>query len=664
MKKQLLNAATVLVFILIAGSFQQLHGQAGVSWLNTWGGDRDETGRNLAVDAAGNVYATGDFSDSVYFIKGSDTTVLKAQGDYDVYITKHDAAGNFLWVKGIGGELATTNSVGISVDGAGNVYIAGYFNTDTIDADPGPLTYKLSPEDGLATFVVKLDAAGNFIWAKSFSSAWSLVWGFAMTADRSGNIYTTGLFMGYVDFDPGQGITDTAFITSNGIDIFVTKLDSAGNFIFARSFAGDGNGSLSAGTAITTDTSGNILTTGLFSTKFDFNPDPADADTFFLAPSGSNPAVFITKLTPNGDFIWAKSMEGDASLTVNGIQSDQAGNLYLTGTFEGTADFDPDTAAADTFFMSVHNIPDGSDAFILKLAPSGNFVWANHMGGKNRTQSNSIALDPSGNIFITGTYADSVDFDPGAGKTVLVSEDNYVSYEPSADIFVSKYDNNGAFLWAKGFNGDGEDIQSCLAIGPSDHIYVLGTFVWLISYDSATGPVEAKGGSDVVLFKLDQDICHFTAINTNVYQSGDTLRAGAEGAGYTWIDCDKQNSAVPGANSRTFIPVLEGNYAVVVTVNNCRDTSDCHPVRPNGITDAGGAAQIRVYPNPASGTVYIHAPYPVNIVLTDMRGTEISRQENAASVDVSGLAGGVYFLQIRNENNELIRLEKVVTVNN
>jgi len=140
---------------------------------------------------------------------------------------------------------------------------------------------------------------------------------------------------------------------------------------------------------------------------------------------------------------WAKQMGSSDSNYSTAITVDNMGNVYTTGTFQGTIDFDPGPGVFNLTSIDVYN---GGDIFIQKLDASGNFIWAKKMGGVAWDKSNSIAVDNFGNVYTTGAFIATVDFDPGPGTLNLVS----VSFD---DIFIQKLDASGNLLWVKQMGG-------------------------------------------------------------------------------------------------------------------------------------------------------------------------------------------------------------------
>src|SRR5690606_24605764 len=117
----------------------------------------------------------------------------------------------------------------------------------------------------------------------------------------------------------------------------------------------------------------------------------------------------------SGGFIWAKQAGGSLDDTGSSIAVDTSGNVYVTGNFMGTADFDPG--------VGVFNMTSAGDrdVFIFKLDELGNFVWAKQIGGINRDWGISIAVDASGNVYTAGEFRETIDFDSDTGTSSLVS---------------------------------------------------------------------------------------------------------------------------------------------------------------------------------------------------------------------------------------------------
>jgi hypothetical protein len=245
-------------------------------WARNMGGTLKDIGSSIAVDDAGNVYTAGAFNGTADFDPGPGTFNLTAAGDYDVFISKLNASGNFIWAKRMGGSNRD-EGYSIKVDGSGNVYTTGYVD-GTIDYDPKEVT-NYWPSWRADIFIAKLDASGNFSWVKNIGGSSGDI-GFSLALDAARNVYATGFFQKIVDFDPGPGITNLTAplgkIRNDSIsgfpEIFISKLDTAGNLIWAKNIGGSLE---DYGTSIVVDSSGYIHMTGYFRGTADFDPSPA-----------------------------------------------------------------------------------------------------------------------------------------------------------------------------------------------------------------------------------------------------------------------------------------------------------------------------------------------------------------------------------------------------
>ena len=184
--------------------------------------------------------------------------------------------------------------------------------------DPGSGTFNLNESGSADIFISKIDANGNFVWAKQLSSP-GLDESWDITTDDAGDIFITGHFRGSVDFDPSSA--GSHILVSNGsIDIFVLKLDTHGNFIWAKSFGGT---DFDFSETIDVDADGNIILSGLL-TNGPVDLDPGVGDFSVAAFYDS----FILKLDDTGDFVWAKLFTGADIVQVIDICTDELGNIF------------------------------------------------------------------------------------------------------------------------------------------------------------------------------------------------------------------------------------------------------------------------------------------------------------------------------------------------
>ncbi len=378
-------------------------------------------GNAIKIDNSGNVYVTGTFLGTVDFDPGSSTYTMTASNDFhdaflhdDIFILKLDSLGNFIWADQFTGPY-DDSSTGITTDAFGNIYVTGGFD-NTVDFDPGPAVYNLTAIGDI--FVAKLSPSGNLLWVKQMGGAQSET-SRSIALDPLGNVYTCGNFSGISDFDPG--ITTFTLSALGSMDGFVSKLDNNGNFVFAKSFVGSGFAT-NYGLSITVDAIGNSITSGRLANTCNYDPGVSN---YTLSNYGGSD-IFIMKLDPVGNFVWVKQMGGIDDDNLMSTALDASGNIYSTGYFQGSADFDP---SLGIYILTTSTLLYNS--FVSKLDASGNFVWAKQFKCRNLCESNSIAIDNNSNIYTTGYFKDTCNFDPNGGSFNLISKGQ-------SDVFIHK----------------------------------------------------------------------------------------------------------------------------------------------------------------------------------------------------------------------------------
>ena len=534
------------------------------------------------------------------------------------------------WVRNTGG---TNNEYGsaVAVDNNGNVYIAGAFE-GTVDFDPGSGTYNLSAAGNDDIFIQKLDAAGNFLWAKSIGSVgWEDAFG--MTIDNAGNVYVTGYFDGSVDFDPGNGYY--YLYAQGGGDIFVLKLNSSGNFVWAERMGGN---HFNAGYAITADNNNNIYVTGLFYETAYFSSDS-------LIPgltSAGDRDVFVAKLNSNGHLIWAKGFGGSNKDYANSIAVDNAGNVYTTGVFNGTADFDPGTGAYNLTSKG-HD-----DVFVSKLNSSGNLVWAKALGGSLYDMGYSIAVDNAGSVYTTGFFTDTADFDPGSGTYNLTSTGSY-------EVFVSKLNSSGNFAWARKTGGPNSDKGYSVAVDDAGHIYTTGYFNGTASFGQSSTTLTSAGGKDIFIQEFDTTGNIVWAKNFGGSSDDVSWYISTDNAGNIYNLGVFQGLVNFDPGNGTSNLISSGGYDIFIQKINM------YALGYNSTSPSDKNIKMQLYPNPNKGkfTLEINGgsakrqAFQLEIFSTTGALIYSEKFELISSyrkqIDLENLSKGVYFLKLRNE---------------
>lgn len=347
-----------------------------------------------------------------------------------------------------------------------------------------------------------------FQWAKqNGESGWDRV--SAVQTNTMNEVYLLGSFEGTVDLDPGTGVFQMTSVGAR--DAFISKLDSNGNFIWAKQF-GD-SAFVDEISKLGIDSQGNLYITGSFLGSMDFDPGPG---SFSVTSHAMDRDIFILKLDDSGSFVWAKQIGGPFNhffptpAHASAIAVDEVGNQYLTGYFDGTIDFDPDPNVEFEMISQTNS----SDIFVCKLSTNGALVWAKqfhgnqpHFGGVGY----DIAVNTLGEVYSTGTIGGSIDFDPGMANFYLEP-----SVSGQTEAYLSKLDAQGNFLWAE-IMGPGEG--NALAVDDQGNVYSSGSappgYTPLIHKLDASGQLlweKELGGTDGVSIAVDS--------NDNVYTIG------------------------------------------------------------------------------------------------------------------------------------------------
>ncbi len=550
----------------------------------------------------------------------------------------------FDWARKMGGTNSDEGT-SIAIDQAGNVYTTGSFS-GTVDFDPGPGVYNLSTIVGdPGTFISKLDASGNFVWAKSMDQAISSsAWGSSITIDAIGNIYTTGNFSGTIDFDPGPGVFNLSSFDTIVTDIFVSKLDSSGNFIWAKQITSSIE-SWGYASCISTDDSGNVFTTGNFHGTVDFDPGPGNFNFTIIGYD-----IFISKLDSSGNFVWAKEFAGTNFTRGSSIIIDVFGNVYTTGLFGSTTDFDPGPGHC------ILTSEGYQDIFISKLNSSGDFIWAKRIGGADWDLGLSVTSDSSGNVYMTGSFEGTVDFDPGPGTFTFISSGG--GYR---NPFISKFDSSGNFIWAKHIEATSAASGVSITTDIHGDVYATGNFFGTADFDPgpATFNLTSTYG-DAFVIKLDS--------------SGNFIWAGQMGGNaqgiYGWGNSVIVNAAGEIYIAGGFYGTVDfdpgtGIYNLTSTTQGYSDVFVQKMIpSPVGIIENNFSDDFVLFPNPTNGNFTIYFAKQTDVVIREfsITGQLISgaseKNVNTLNYNINA-APGFYIVEIKTSDGRWVRTKVI-----
>ncbi len=626
--KKLLLLSALAVYPLV--SFTQV----ALDWNLQHTGNGTHVGASVVVDPFGDVISVGTFTDT-FFFAGSSTPIV-ASSYQDTYILKTDSYGNTIWSRTFGGNFAEVVRA-VDTDTAGNIYYTGHCK-GTIDFDPGPGTDILSTQGQTDAFVVKLDSAGNYQWARLIGGA-GYERSFSLSTDNYGDVYVIGYFSSTVDFDPGPGVANRT--SAGDYDGFVVKFKTNGDFDWVNTYGGAGRDEMQT---VTNDSQNNCLIGGYFEGTADLDPG---AGTLSFVSAGADD-FFFQKLDSSGAVIWNNVIGDSLGQVIRAIAVDDNDDIYISGVFSGTVDFDPGPGTAYRTYFG------GVDLFLAKYQGDGSYVWSTGYGGPYYERGRSIATDSDGYVYLTGEYSGAVIFDPGGEDVIFITDTVATNY-------LLKMTQDGEFQWVRSIGGDGVESSAWVAAGGNGDVYFTGSFDDTVDFDFNSGVAEfyAVGPSDAFLCKLVQ--CGDTTI---VMPGGMTLQANAPSAAtYQWLDCDNNYAAIPGETNQTFTATVPGNYALVTTMYSCTDTSACYHLDDTGLSELDGSGLL-IYPNPTSGMLSIEATGSVpvtNVEVIDLNGRQILHEEvNGFFVQTRIDAGaGTYIVLVRLDDQS-VRTRRVV----
>ena len=227
-------------------------------------------------------------------------------------------------------------------------------------------------------------------------------------------------------------------------------------------------------TTTTFDASNNLYVVGSYNSTIDFDPG-AGTDFHTATPSSpfSEPDIFIQKFSPNGDYIWGKSIGGKSHDVPKDIKVDSQGNIYVSGMYRDTVDFDPNIGVQNVSVPDYLSSP--PNYFILKLDQNADFLWVktfdnNPLGGWDTWPPGELVVTDN-NLYFAGTFEDAIDLNPD-----LISVEELVSHNSTQDVFLVSLDLNGNYNWGKSFGGNGRDVFTSLDIDQSGDLIMAGFF--------------------------------------------------------------------------------------------------------------------------------------------------------------------------------------------
>jgi len=384
------------------------------------------------VDSSDNIYVTG------YTGGGLDNNTLS--GGEDIFLVKYNSSGVKQWTKQHKRIISHFGKgTSMTMDNSSNVYMTGS-TSSVFDNNTHFGNYDI--------FLVKYNSSGTKQWTKQLGTSCNDS-GNGVAVDSSGNIYVTG----YSHCSTGlEGNS-----SPGGKDIFLAKYNDNGTKQWIKQY---GNSSDQEGMAVTVDSSNNIYVTGYTYGDLDGNTNSA----------GNGSDIFLSKYYDNGNKQWTKQLGTSGNDYGYGVTVDSSNNVYLTGSTQGG--------------LHENTNSGNSDIFLVKYNSSGTKQWTKQLGTSSNDSGQSVAVDLSNNIYVTGATQGGFD---GNDNTLY------------SDIFLVKYNSSGTKQWTKQLGSTSHDGGNGVAVDLSNNIYVTG---------GTQGGLDGNnnlGGYDIFLVKYNSD---------------------------------------------------------------------------------------------------------------------------------------------------------------
>lgn len=523
---------------------------------------------------------------------------------------------------------------GFAVDGSGNSFITGSFATGITLG-----TTYASAVSGC--FVAKYGEDGQFDWYQMSTSA---AFG-SVATDKAGNVLIAGYLLS------SSATFGTTTLDSVNGPLCIIKYDSNGNLLWAKNFGAvfpcQNNQWTANLQTMCTDDSGNIYVGGEY-----LGDSLVIGNTIFSNGGASNfyEPPFFAKLDATGNPVWAKSATGLSQGIPTSLSADGNGNLIVGGTFCSNS------ITFDNAVLTSPNNPGLSmlnDLFLLKYSNTGQQLWAKNYGSEYSDFCTGVAVDGSGNIFMTGSFqGPTITF----GDVTLTEPADPCSGDIGA-VYTVKINGSGEVLWATQLNttsaADGVlsgVVSHAIAADANGNSYISGGYVGGLlvvgpdSIQNAPDPVVGLCGEDMFVIKYDKsgNILWATGAGGNGGDGASGIALGNDGSVLV--------TGIFGETSFNFgNDTLTGDGGFDIFIAELSD--------PDAATNVTNIlpANFEVYPNPGTGKFHLvfqdiqkSNGYIFNSLGQRVYEFQISGLQS--EIDLSNLAPGIYFLRMQQEN--------------
>ncbi|MFN8179102.1 MAG: alpha/beta fold hydrolase [bacterium] len=512
------------------------------SWSRRYGTTYYEEGRSISAALDGGAFVTG----ILYGTAAVGGRMSAGTDHQDIFVLRLDRSGNQVWSRRFGSTQGFGYGFRVAATADGGVLVTGGFS-GTLDFGGGALT-AAGDED---IFVLKLDSAGSHRWSRHYGGGPQTgAAGLGISATPGGGALVTGAFQGTINFGGGP-------LTSAGnYDIFVLKLDAAGNHVWSRAYgSNDPPGNEEVGWGVSATSGGGALVTGAFSGTVDFGGGP-------LTSAGVR-NIFVLKLDASGSHVWSHGYGSTRENLGVSVSTTPDQGALVTGVFSDAVDFGGGPVTGGGWY----------NAFVLKLDSAGNHVWSRGYGGADYNAGLHASAAPDGSALVTGYFQGTVDF--GGGPLTSAGGD---------DVFVMKLDGGGHHVWSRRYGSTGSDEAWGVSPSSDGSVYLTGYFYDTVDFGG--GPLTSAGQGDVFVLKLVDTSPAIATISGRVVDGFNWRDYGGRVSPITRCAVDATDLITQAHYSAT--TDTDGNFLISVPGNASYECTFTHPGYRTSVHATGG----------------------------------------------------------------------------